>query len=231
MLTHLICDYCSHRTPAAESRCGHCGAPLSGVARSLEATRSLESDVGGVVRGAVALSGAAETVATEVATASAEGTSLVRQWQAVAAALAALVAIGALVVHWVSGAAPALAPPGPAGVGALPANLRSASCRTVGAVDQCVIAPDDPLLAGGLVAGRELPFSRQVLDPSRSAEQLRNWRGQQPSVVVDGAVFAAVGPAATVWFADIRTGLCIETGTFVDRAAARTFLVRSGLAG
>ncbi len=222
--THLICDYCSHRNVADESRCGHCGAPLV-------RGRSLESDVEGVVRGATALAGPAEKVATEVAAATAAGTSVVRQWQAVAAALSGLVAIAVLVVHWVSGSAPALVPPAPGAASALPAVLRTATCRTVGVVDQCVIAPDDPLLAGGLVAGRELPFSRQVLDPGRSAEQLRSWRAQEPSVVVDGSVFAAVGPAATVWFADMRTGLCVETGTFVDRAAARTFLVRSGLAG
>ncbi|BCK57264.1 hypothetical protein NWFMUON74_50360 [Nocardia wallacei] len=31
-LSHLICQYCSHRNSGADSRCAHCGAPLSAAA-------------------------------------------------------------------------------------------------------------------------------------------------------------------------------------------------------
>ena len=150
------------------------------------------------------------------------------QWPAVFGAIAAMVGVLVLVVRSCS---PGLPPIGATtGVETLPPPIRSAaSCHQVGAVQQCVIAAADPLLYGGIVGGSDLPLSVQIEAPDKLADQVSRWRAAGPVVVADGSAFVAIGPSATVWFADTRNGMCLETGTFTNSSGARTFVLRSGL--
>ncbi|MEC3920224.1 hypothetical protein [Nocardia sp. CDC160] len=99
-----------------------------------------------------------------------------------------------------------------------------------GSVDRCVIAASEPLLAGGIAGNQELDCYVQVERPDQVASTIRKWRATGAKVVSDGKVFVAIGPSDNVWYADTRTGLEIETGTFVGSAAALAFVVRAGLA-
>ncbi|MFE4459149.1 hypothetical protein ACFROC_17480 [Nocardia tengchongensis] len=154
------------------------------------------------------------------------------QWRAVIAALASMVVLAYLVVR---SCAPGLAPIGyTTPVEALPEVLRSAArCESLPSLDgaggKCVIGAGDPILAGGLGGGKDLTVTIGLLSADRLSEEVRRWRGAGGSVVSDGAVFAAIGPASSVWYADTRSGLRVETGSLAGAAAARAFLVRSGL--
>ncbi len=94
---------------------------------------------------------------------------------------------------------------------------------------RCVIDATDPLLLGGIASGRQLAFTIAVLPPNQLSETLVRWRSAGGVTVADGSVFTAIGPASTVWIANQRTGFRLETEAFAGRAAAQTFLARTGL--
>ncbi|WP_282780231.1 hypothetical protein [Nocardia sp. CC201C] len=112
----------------------------------------------------------------------------------------------------------------------LPEPLRAATCRPYHAEsgERCVLAAGDPLLRG-LSAGRDLTFHVRTPPPGTLAATVEQWRASARTIVADGDVFAAVGPSATVRYADIRTGVVLETGAFDGDRSARSFLERSGL--
>ncbi|WP_019930932.1 hypothetical protein [Nocardia sp. BMG111209] len=116
---------------------------------------------------------------------------------------------------------------------ALPAALHTAaSCAALpggGAGDRCTIPATSALLAGALTGGQELSFSLQVQRPDQLSATVAAWRAGGGVVLADGTVFVGIGPSATVRYADARTGIRIETTTFSGRAAAQTFLNRTGL--
>ncbi|WP_227983719.1 hypothetical protein [Nocardia spumae] len=251
---HSICQYCSHRNGSDETRCGHCGAPLplgpephvqsGGAGHPLLAdTAHAALEAGRLVTGAA---GAAEKIGAEVAKAG-EGVKKVAgdaekgaaaialpevTWKIAIAGIAALLVVAVMVIHSCGVSAPPmigqLTP-----VEALPDLVRAASsCRHVdsgAAVDNCVIPADHPLLSGGITGGRQLTFTVRDDPPQNLAAVVDGWRAAGGTVIADGTVFIAVGPSATVWYADTRSGLRIETATFTNRAAAQTFLYRSGL--
>lgn len=116
----------------------------------------------------------------------------------------------------------------------LPGPLATADCeprdRATGA-ERCVLAASDPLLSGGITGDRELVLRVQVVAPGELTRTVRRWRAAGGSVVADGQVFAAVSAASAVLYADTDSGLRIDTGAFANKAAAQTFLSRSGLLG
>ncbi|MEV3960105.1 hypothetical protein AB0M34_04270 [Nocardia sp. NPDC050193] len=131
---------------------------------------------------------------------------------------------------------PGFGPNGPAAatdaVSALPAPLRSASCRPhdeTDGVQSCVLDTGSPLLMGGITGGRQLTFQVQTAAPGALAQAVAQWRSAGGTVVSDGAVFAAISASAAIWYADTQSGLRVDTGAFTDGAGARTFLMRSGL--
>ncbi|MQY23857.1 hypothetical protein NRB20_69900 [Nocardia sp. RB20] len=148
-------------------------------------------------------------------------------WQAVAVILAAMGLGAFLLIRSCSGGLPSM--PGTNPVDALPQVVRSAASCPAAGVGNCVITGTDSLLSGGLTGGRDLPLSVQVDSVDQVSDVVRRWHAAGATVLADGAVFVGVGPSNTVWYADTRTGLRIETGTFASRMAAQTFLVRAGL--
>ncbi|WP_040832516.1 hypothetical protein [Nocardia jiangxiensis] len=237
-ISHLVCQYCSHHNAGADSRCAHCGAPLSGAGVA-EAGHSMLTGAG---RGASAVEhavvGTAKAVADTGATAEAATVASGLQrllstllpkvtWQVAAVALALMGILATVLIRSCSGGLPSM--PGMDPLNTLPQSVRSAASCPQSGGDNCVIAGTDLLLSGGLTSGRALPLSVQVDSPDQLADTVRRWRAADPTVLVDGPVFVAIGPSTTAWYADLRTGLHIETGTFASRDAARTFLVRAGL--
>ncbi len=221
-MSHLICQYCSHRNIGAESRCAHCGGPLQ-FAEKLVGPAA-DAVVFGPAEAAVA--GAAKVVK------SAERTVAKHlPWRIGAAAVAVLAVLGFFGVRSCSLPSLSIARSDPAR--SLPFALRTAAqCErpdSASGTAKCVIAADDPLLLGGIAAGRRMPFTMAMEPPDRMAETLGRWRAAGGVIVADGLVFAAIGPGSTVWFANQRTGFRMETEAFANRAAAQTFLARSGL--
>ncbi|MET9489877.1 hypothetical protein [Nocardia sp. NPDC006630] len=214
----LLCQYCLHRNSGADSLCAHCGAPLREVGAALLGTAAAATAVGV----APPLSAVAPLVERAV--------SAVGQWWVTLVGIAALLAAVVTVAVCCS---PGLPPIGqPTVRETLPGSLRAAAtCGGASqAVVQCVIPAGNGLLFGGIVGGRDLTFSVQVEDPARLSDDVRRWRAAGPAVIADGTLFVAIGPEAAVWYADTRTGVRMETATFVNRVAAQTFLIRSGLA-
>lgn len=244
MNSHLSCQYCSHRNPAHESRCAHCGAPLLaelGTAaiesgRAIAGTaRAVEKTVTGVrkmVEGVEKTVEGAEKTAEKTEKSGAAIALPELSWKVVVAAIGAMLILAIVVIRSCSVDAPppigAVTP-----VEALPELVRTASscsrADTGPAVDNCVIDATHPLLAGGIAGGRKLTFTVRVDTPDHTAAVVTGWRTAGGNVIADGSVFIAIGPSATVWYADTRTGLRIETATFANRAGAQTFLFRSGL--
>ncbi|MCX4092205.1 hypothetical protein [Nocardia sp. alder85J] len=153
-------------------------------------------------------------------------------WRPVALILAVLAVLALLLIHGCS----KLDMPVVGQVSAaeaLPVALHTAaSCGPLpgaGAGDRCVIPATSTLLAGGVTGGRELSFTLQVQHPDQLAASIASWRAGGGVLLTDGTVFAAIGPSATVWYADNRTGIRIETAAFAGQSAARTFLNRAGL--
>ncbi|WP_405136737.1 hypothetical protein [Nocardia sp. NBC_01388] len=213
----LLCQYCLHRNSGGDSSCAHCGAPLREVGAALLGTAAEIATVGAPSLGALA-----PLVERAV--------SAVGQWWVTLVGIAALLAAVVTVAVCCS---PGLPPIGqPTVRETLPASLRTAAnCGAAAqAVVQCVIPAGNALLFGAIAGGHDLTFSVQVEDPARLSEDVRRWRAAGPAVITDGTLFVAVGPEATVWYADTRTGVRMETATFVNRSAAQTFLIRSGLA-
>ncbi|MFE7801077.1 hypothetical protein [Nocardia sp. NPDC057440] len=230
-MSELICQYCSHHNiGGALARCMHCGAPLRAAAHKVAA--AVESTAHVVEKTAE------KTVETAEAAVKVVAGYPRWQWRALGILIAVFVFVGVIVARSCSFSLPSmpLAPP-PAGTGtgvsALPESMRSgSSCEHFDAaqqVDKCVIVAGSPLLAGGIAGSKELTFYAQSSSPQHLNDIIRRWRTAGGTVVSDGQVFAAVGPSATVWYADTRSGLSLETGTFTGKAAAQTFLTRAGL--
>jgi hypothetical protein len=227
-IIELICHYCSHRNTGADSRCGHCGAPLpSGHPAATVADH--------LVRAEQVVTGAAKAAAaTETAVADAEKVAAEQypkwQWAVAAAAVAALIAALGIAVTQLR-SVPLVSMSGLDAATVLPVQLRSAaSCQRVDtAAETCVIRADHPLLTGGITGGKELTLSVALDPPDRRAEAVRTWRAAGGTVLVDGPVFAAVSPSATLRYANTVVGLRFETSAFVGRAGAQTFLTRVGL--
>ncbi|MGV9411208.1 hypothetical protein ACWDOP_14930 [Nocardia sp. NPDC003693] len=155
--------------------------------------------------------------------------SAVWQWRAALSAIALLGVLSTVLVLW---SVPRLgSPQAPATpYAAMPFALHSANCRrSEPEAVHCAIAANDPLLAGDIAGGRELIFTLRTVSPDRLAADLRRWRSGGAVVVADGAVFAAIGAGSTVWYADTRSGVRIDTAAFAGPSAARIFLSRSGL--
>ncbi|WP_406271825.1 hypothetical protein OH799_31505 [Nocardia sp. NBC_00881] len=153
------------------------------------------------------------------------------QWRALGVAILVLVVLGLVVARSCSIELPSF--PGAMSEEVVPEPLRSAaSCQrmdSAGQGEKCVIAANHPMLFGGIAGGRELTFYAERAQPDRLADSISRWRAAGGTALVDGPVYAAIGPSATVWYADTRVGLRLETGTFAGKAAAQTFLSRAGL--
>ncbi|MGW4248413.1 hypothetical protein [Nocardia sp. NPDC004722] len=227
-MTASICDYCAHHNTGPESRCGHCGAPLRADRSRVPGMHVLGDTVAEVGR-------AADTVAQTAGKIGKVVTGLEKatagQWRA---ALVGLALLGVLVYCLVHVIGFGLPPSGWTDANAgLPATLRSAMvCHRESDHDskeRCVVSSGSSLLAGGITNGREPILTVETLSPNRLSAEVSRWRTAGGSVIADGQVFAAIGPSATVWFADGRSGLCLESDAFPDQAGAKTFLMRSGL--
>ncbi|WP_040700159.1 hypothetical protein [Nocardia vinacea] len=239
-----VCQYCSHPNAGTESRCGHCGAPLHRLAAAAgRAGEGVVGDTEKAVAGAERVVAGAESVAAGVEKPIATGVEKFVQrypqhWQwraAIAGIVATVLGFVFAIVHSCSGALVPSLPDLGASVGAsaaLPETVRSAaSCQQIStAAEQCVILAANPLLAGGITGGRELSLSVTVDPPDRLPANIARWRAAGGTVLADGPVFVAIGPSATVWYANTASGVRIETGSFTGRTGAQTFLSRSGLA-
>ncbi|MFG1792707.1 hypothetical protein [Nocardia sp. NPDC049149] len=221
-MSHLVCQYCSHRNTGAESRCTHCGGPLKAAEKLLAAASG--PVVSGTAEAAVAgaanvVKGVEKTVAKHI------------PWRIGIIGVVVLAVLGFFGIRACSLPTLSLATADPSR--SLPVALRTAAqCeRPDGATrtTKCVIGANDPLLLGGIAGGRPMAFTMAVLPPDRLIETLGQWRTAGGVTVADGPVFAAIGPTSTVWFADQRTGFRLETEAFSGRAAAQTFLARTGL--
>ncbi|MEV5652500.1 hypothetical protein AB0L57_29985 [Nocardia sp. NPDC052254] len=252
-ISESICRYCNHRNGDSESRCAHCGAPLPAVGHGvghalLSDAEELAGRAGRLVTGSAH---AAEKVEAEIGKAG-EGvrkvageaekgfaalTLPVLGWKGVFVVIAGLLVLVVVVIRSCSIDMPSpigeLAPVGQlTPVESLPDQIRTvSSCSRAGTgdVDNCVIAAEQPLLAGAITGGRALTFTVREDPPADLTAVVSGWRAAGGTVVADGAVFIGVGPSATVRYADTRTGLRIETAAFANRAGAQTFLYRSGL--
>jgi len=227
-VAELICQYCAHRNPGNPAQCAHCGAPLS-------AGRALASMAGHLVRAEQVVAGAAKAVAaTEHAAAGAEKAVAEQyprwQWRAAIGAIVTVAVVFGFTIMR-SCSTPLASMPDLDIDQALPGQLRSAvSCQRVDTTaENCVIRADNPMLAGGLTGGRELTLSVALDPPDRRAETMRAWRAAGGAVLADGVVFVAISPSATLRYANTLVGLRVETGAFIGRAAAQTFMTRAGL--
>ncbi|MFX0579070.1 hypothetical protein [Nocardia nepalensis] len=227
-VAELVCQYCAHRNIGNPAQCGHCGAPLSaghrlsGVA---EHAMQAEQVVAGVAR-------AAATTERAVADAEKVVAEQYPRWQWAAALGAIVTTVLGLGFAVLRSCAPPLASMPDMEIDqALPGQLRAAaSCQRVDSTtENCVIRADNPMLAGGLTGGRELTLSVALDPPDRRAETVRAWRGAGGTVLADGVVFVAISPSATLRYANTLVGLRVETGAFIGRAAAQTFMSRAGL--
>ncbi|MGW4328272.1 hypothetical protein ACWEKR_20490 [Nocardia sp. NPDC004573] len=221
-LPELVCQYCSHRNTGADARCAHCGAPLhAAVDKVKSVAEKLPAQVAEVAEKA-----------------GGEAKRLVHkayprwQWQAVGVLGLLMVLAAVWGVRSCSLSLPSTVQ-GTAPVRAMPDLLRtSAICQPLdsgGQREKCVITATDPMLFGNIAGGRDLTLYVEVLPQDRLADSISRWRGAGGAALVDGPVYAAIGPSATVWYADTRTGLRLETGTFAGRTGAQTFMSRAGL--
>jgi hypothetical protein len=234
--THQTCEYCSHRNSGADSRCGHCGAPLKAVGDVLGELGRTAAGIAPVIIGAEKLASGLEKAASggeQAATDAKKEEAKVFpawQWKAALGGAVALVLLAVLVLRSCSTGAPAIGDLTP--VDTLPELMRAVStCQPAsgGQGDSCVVSADDPLLSGGITGGRALTFTVRTDPPDRIGDTIGRWRTSGAAIVSDGTAFVAIGPAVTVWYADRHSGLHLETGSFANRAGAQTFLFRSGL--
>ncbi|MFD8249242.1 hypothetical protein [Nocardia sp. NPDC059691] len=225
-LPELVCQYCGHRNTGADARCTHCGAPLRSAVDTVKSVA--EHLPGQVAEVAEKVGGEAKRFVDK---------AYPRwQWQAVGV-LALLMVVAVVWGLWsCSPSLPSIAQgsaQGSAPVRAIPDLLRTAaSCQPLdsgGQREKCVVAATDPMLFGNIAGGRDLTFYAELLPQDRLADSISRWRGAGGTALVDGPVYAAIGPSATVWYADTRTGLRLETGNFAGRTGAQTFLSRAGL--
>ncbi|WP_040775649.1 hypothetical protein [Nocardia pneumoniae] len=227
-LRELVCEYCGHRNTGANSRCAHCGAPLRSSGDKSVVERKLPTQVAEV----------AEKVGAEAEKAVAETKKIVGktyplwQWRAVGIAIVVMIVAAVFGVRSCSMPFPVV-PSGDTQAQAMPGLLRSAaSCQPLdntGRGEKCVIAADNPMLFGGIAGGRDLTFYSELVQPDQLSDTMSRWRNARAVVLVDGPVYVAISPSATVWYADTRAGFRLETGTFAGQTAARTFVSRAGL--
>ncbi|MEU0541441.1 hypothetical protein ABZ319_16390 [Nocardia sp. NPDC005978] len=204
------CRYCRHHTAHDSRDCENCGAPTT------------------VNAGAVLTEVAALAAPLRQARVFAEHV-VPRQW--IVAVIIGVVLLGgvAVAVHAIGDLRPTIwhAP----GHTTLPPTLEDAAdCAEFDhhtSAERCVIAGNSPLLKD-LTGGQRLVFEVRPMAPDVLASTLQLWRATG-SVVADGETFAAVGPTATVWYANTATGTRMDTGRFSSGEAARQFLSRAGL--
>ncbi|WP_330232492.1 hypothetical protein OHA40_08375 [Nocardia sp. NBC_00508] len=229
-LPELVCQYCGNRNTGADSRCTHCGAPL----------RAAVNEVKSVAEGKLPhqLAGVAEKVGAEAEKAVAETKKIVGrsyplwQWRAVGIGILVMIVAAVLGARSCSMPLPSM-PRTDTPAQAMPDQLRSAAvCQPLddsGRGEKCVIAAGHPMLFGGIAGGRDLTFYAELMQPNQLADTISRWRSARGAALVDGPVYAAIGPSATVWYADTRVGLRVETATFAGQVAAKTFVSRAGL--
>ncbi|WP_433202641.1 hypothetical protein ACQP1G_12635 [Nocardia sp. CA-107356] len=231
-VAELVCQYCSHRNSGNPAQCGHCGAPLSAVHRLSGLAGQTERVVAGAERAAAATGSAVAGAENAVAGAEKIAAEQYPRWQwgaAIAGVVTTVLGLGFAVVR--SCSAPLTALPDVGIDQALPSQLRVAtSCQRIdSASETCVIRANDPLLTGGITGGKDLTLSVALDPPDRRVDTVRNWRTAGGTVLADGVVFVAIGPAATLRYANTLVGLRVETSAFIGRAAAQTFMARAGL--
>ncbi|MFE9575224.1 hypothetical protein ACFYO1_02465 [Nocardia sp. NPDC006044] len=224
-MSNLVCQYCSHHNTGTESRCAHCGGPLQAVEQVLSSAAHSPA----LTR--------AEHAAVEATRIAATVEKVVGKgipawlWQVGGACVALVTVLGVAFAH--SCSLPSLQVPELALTQSLPPAMRSiATCQHLdpsSRTDRCVIPATDPILLGGIAGGRDLAFTVEPIAPDRVRADVAHWRESGAVVVTDGPVFVAVGPSATVWFVNRLIGLRLETDAFASRAAAQTFIARSGL--
>ncbi|WP_330179424.1 hypothetical protein OHB26_23495 [Nocardia sp. NBC_01503] len=220
-----ICEYCSHRSPGDAASCIQCGAPLA---------KLMSGDplalIGPVIASADKLIGPTGSTVEGAVKAVFGGVGpRLPQW---IGALVGVVAMAAAVFFLVNSCGPELSSGWNAPARTLPQTLLAAStCTGAGESQQCVVAAGNPLLAAGIGGGRELAYAARVVSPDQLANDVRQWRSAGATVVADGTTFIAISPSWNIWYADTQSGLRLETGSLPNAAAARAFLMRSGLLG
>ncbi|MBL1079786.1 hypothetical protein JK358_35830 [Nocardia sp. 2] len=214
-----ICRFCRHVIGHAATACEHCGAPLT------QHTTSHEPD---------------PPTAPTPSTATTVGSGLLAlltararpRWRAVVVTILTAAALGWVALRSLAGCELMFTTPGVSPiVAALPKQLRSAAtCTPVDAgVQRCVLTPEDALLEGDLTGGKPLTFDARLVAPAPLADTLARWR-VNGAVRLDGeGTFVATGPTTSVWYAQSRSGLRIDTSPFVSADAGWTFLGRAGL--
>ncbi|WP_067477308.1 hypothetical protein [Nocardia amamiensis] len=236
-LRELVCEYCGHRNTGADSRCGHCGAPLRAPRDAVESGTEgrLHHQVAGP---AEKLGGGTEKAVGQAEKAVGEAKKIVGksyplwQWRAAGIGILVMIVAAVLGARSCSMDLPSMTR-GDTPAQAMPGLLRSAaSCQALDATgrgEKCVIGANNPMLFGGIAGGRDLTFYSELVGPEQLADSISRWRNARAVVLVDGPVYVAISPSATVWYADTRAGLRLETGTFAGQAAAKTFASRAGL--
>ncbi|MEV0032728.1 hypothetical protein [Nocardia sp. NPDC050793] len=220
-MSEIDCQYCAHRNLVGTPRCEHCGAPLR-----------RDNRPGPTQKGVVVPTPAPPAVPLTARL----PRRLARLWRPVAAAVfASTVLVGLAWVIMQSSPMEIPRPPVTTAADSLPASIRGiASCRSHNqqqGIDRCVISAHSPMLSGGLANGLDLPFYIQLSSPDQANWLVGRWRGAGSTVVSEGRTVAAISPANAVLYLDTVTGFHLETGSFASKAAARTFLARSGLVG
>ncbi|WP_327147991.1 hypothetical protein [Nocardia sp. NBC_01329] len=240
-MSEVICQYCGHSVGLSGPVCSHCGAPVPEVGSAPRPATAEPSPGNPVGRSAAGeLSGVAGRIRSRLVSDVESGVRAHHpawQWRAASAVLVVVLLL--LVILMVRSCSFPFPTGGLGDSGmtvrpaqALPDALQGAACRprdSASGVEQCVVAAGDPVLEGGLTGGRELTLYVQVIAPAQLDQLIAQWRSIGATVVADDEVFAAVSGASAVLFADTGSGLRLDTGTFVNRAAAQTFLARSGL--
>lgn len=208
------CRFCRHLIAHAATACEHCGAPRTlTTPPAIEPTGPIERTA---ARGLIArLLGPVH-----------------HRWRHVILVATALIGLAVYGLWSLAGCQPLpIIPADASAISVLPRPLRqAATCRAVAPdVDRCVVPPSDALLDGSLTGGEPLTFDVRVVAPAPLADTLRRWRASG-TVMLDGeGTFAGLGPTTTIWYADARTGLRIDTSRFLNREAAWKFLGRAGL--
>lgn len=235
------CSYCSAERDAAERRCGNCGAPLR---QAIELVSSPVREDSGANSEPSPVSVWEQRFPAAY--------QMARMGLGLPAALAGIVAVaiaGLAVVYALGSGNPmprppasalqGAAPPGAASSGSaqnafalLPGALASAATCWGDAPDggdRCVISAGDPFLHENPAANGDLTFTVTLSTKDGLANIINQWRAGGGTVIEDGTEFAEIGPSATVMYASTTTGLHLDTSSFASRAAAQTFLTRSGL--
>lgn len=224
-MSRLICQYCSQHNSSAETRCTHCGGPLRTAEHLVADGGSGASEIApiaGLAIGATRFGGVAATIASKLSQ---------WLWRAVGTAVSVLALAWVLLTH--SCSVPDLPTSTVDVVQSLPDPVReAASCQRsdmAARVVRCTIRAGHPMLLGGITGGRDLNLTARVVAAGEMSAVLDEWRHGGEPVLDAGPTFVAIGPSVTVRFANRVAGVTVETGAFVDRAAAQTFLARASV--